>query len=131
MPTKRLKIAAATAIASLLAVAGAASAHHSFSATYLEDREITIEGELAAFMYRNPHSFVHVMAPDEHGDMQRWSVEWAGAAALSGEVARDTLKPGERVVVSGNPGRSAEDFRMRLRRISRPADGWEWAGNFD
>jgi hypothetical protein len=30
-------------------------AHHSFAATYFEDREVTIEGTLAQFMFRNPH----------------------------------------------------------------------------
>ncbi|HEY7447018.1 MAG TPA: DUF6152 family protein, partial [Vicinamibacterales bacterium] len=46
-------------------------AHHSFAATYFEDKKVTIEGELVQFLYRNPHSFVHVMAPDEKGQMQR------------------------------------------------------------
>jgi thiamine monophosphate kinase len=63
--------------------------------------------------------------------MQRWAVEWGGAAALRGQVTRDTLKPGEHVVVTGNPGRNPADHRLRLRRISRPADGWEWSGDFD
>jgi hypothetical protein len=112
-------------------IAGSVRAHHSFSATYLEDREVTIEGDLIAFLFRNPHAFVHVSAPDGDGEMQRWAVEWGGAAALRGQVTRDTLKPGEHVVVTGNPGRNPADHRLRLRRISRPADGWEWSGDFD
>ncbi len=36
-------------------------AHHSFAATYFVDQEITIDGTLTQFMFRNPHSFVKVM----------------------------------------------------------------------
>ena len=48
--------------------------HHSFAATYLEDKTITVEGKLLQFMFRNPHSFVSIEAPDESGVMQRWGV---------------------------------------------------------
>jgi hypothetical protein len=45
--------------------AGAASAHHSFAATYFVDKEVTVEGTLTQFLFRNPHSFVKVEAPDD------------------------------------------------------------------
>lgn len=38
-------------------------AHHSFAATYDETKTQTIEGKIVQFLYRNPHSFVHVDAP--------------------------------------------------------------------
>ena len=78
-----------------LLAGGASEAHHSFAATYFVDREVTVEGTLTQFMYRNPHSFVKVVAPDEKGQMQTWSVEWGGGAQLTQEhVTRDTLKAG-------------------------------------
>ena len=90
-------------------------AHHSFTATYDENTTIKIEGELVQFMFRNPHAFVAVMAPDENGQMQRWGVEWGGAGSLAGQgVTRDTLKAGDRVIITGNPGRNAEDHRVRI-----------------
>jgi len=49
---------------------GAAYAHHSFAATYFVDKEITIEGDITSFLYRNPHSFIKVAAPDDKGQMQ-------------------------------------------------------------
>src|SRR5213080_1863237 len=61
-----------------------AYAHHSFAATYFEDKTVKIEGKLVQFLFRNPHSFVHVEAPDESGVMQRWAVEWGGAGQLGG-----------------------------------------------
>ena len=49
-------------------------AHHSFAATYFEDKTQSVEGDLVQFLFRNPHSFVHVEAPDEKGVMQRWAI---------------------------------------------------------
>ncbi len=105
------------------------SAHHSFAATYVVDKEVKIEGDLVQFMFRNPHSFVHVMAPDETGQIQRYAVEWAAAGQLTG-VTRDTLKYGDHVIITGNPGRTAEDHRLRMRSIYRPKDGFKWSGDF-
>jgi hypothetical protein len=96
-------------------------AHHSFTATYDESKTITIEGMLVQFMFRNPHAFVHVLAPDENGQMQRWGVEWGGAGALTGQgVTRDSLKAGDHVIITGN------DHRVRMRTLLRPSDGFGW-----
>ena len=69
-------------------VASRAYAHHSFAATYLEDQTVTIEGELVQFLFRNPHSFVHVMVKEKDGSMVRYAVEWGGAGEL-GQRTRD------------------------------------------
>jgi hypothetical protein len=113
----------------LLVVAGAAQAlaHHSFAATYLEDKSVTIEGQLVQFLLRNPHSFVHVMVKEPDGSMVRYVVEWGSTAQLGGQgVTRETLKIGDHVVITGNPGRNAEDRRIRLLQFRRPKDGWSW-----
>ena len=112
-----------------------AYAHHSFSATYVPDdpaTRLTIKGEIVQLQFRNPHSFVHVMAPDENGKMQRWSAEWAEGGRLAREgVTRETLKVGDVVVVAGPRARKAGDHRLLLRKIERPLDGWVWSGEFD
>lgn len=108
-----------------------APAHHSFPATYLVDDRIKIEGEVVQFLFRNPHSFIHVMARDTDGKIQRWAIEWGGGGALGQDkVTRETLKPGDKVIVEGNPGRNAADHRIRLQSIKRPSDGWKWEGTF-
>jgi len=102
-------------------------AHHSFASTYDETKKITVEGKLVQFLFRNPHSFVHVMAPDEDGTMQRWAIEWGGAGQLGGQgVTRETLKPGDKVVITGNPGRNPADHRVRMVTLRRPSDGFGW-----
>ncbi len=110
-----------------------AYAHHSFAATYFEDKKVTVEGDLVQFLYRNPHSFVHVEAKDpSSGEMVRWAVEWGAGGQLGRQgVTRETLKPGDHVVVVGNPGRNPEDHRLRMVSITRPADGWKWGGTFE
>lgn len=111
-----------------LAAAGATvRAHHSFAATYDENRTVKIEGRLVQFMFRNPHSFVHLMGPDENGQEQRWAVEWGGAGQLAGQgVTRESLKPGDVVVITGNPGRNPADHRIRMLTLRRPSDGFGW-----
>ena len=113
-----------------IAVIGAgmtARAHHSFAATYHEDKTVKIEGKLVQFLFRNPHSFVHVEAPDENGEMQRWAVEWAGLGQLAGAgITRETLKYGDVVVVTANPGRNPADHRLRMVTLQRPSDGFTW-----
>jgi hypothetical protein len=107
-------------------------AHHSFAATYFEDKKVTVEGELVQFLYRNPHSFVHVEVKDANGEMVRWAVEWGAGGQLGRQgVTRETLKPGDHVIVVGNPGRNPEDHRLRMVNVTRPSDGWKWGGSFD
>ena len=124
-------------VASIIAVAtvaagGAGSAHHSFSATYDESKTQKIEGKLVQFLFRNPHSYVHVEAPDPAGKVQRYSVEWGGAGQLGGQgISRETLKPGDQVIVTGAPGRNPVEYRLRMNTIVRPLDGWRWGGTVD
>ena len=109
------------------ASAPTAQAHHSFPATYLVDQEVTLEGELVAFMFRNPHAFVHLNVKDKQGNVIRYAIEWGGASQLNQQgVTRATFKPGDHVIITGNPGRNPEDHRMRMRRIERPSDGFKW-----
>ena len=111
---------------------GRALAHHSFAATYFEDKTQKVEGNLVQFLYRNPHSFVHVEGPDDKGVTQRWAIEWGAGGQLGRQgVTRETLKPGDHVVIVGNPGRNPEDHRLRMVNITRPSDGWKWGGTFD
>ena len=97
------------------------------NATYLEDKTQKIEGKVVQFLFQNPHSFLTVEGPDEKGVTQRWSIEWGSSGHLSRQgVTRDSLKAGDRVVVIGHPGRTAEDHRLHMVSIQRLADGWKW-----
>ena len=113
----------------ILAMAAPLAAHHSYAATYFENKTATIEGNVVKVTFRNPHSFITVEAPDAHGELARWAVEWASGQALSGHgITHETLKVADHVVVIGNPSRDAADYRMRMLSITRPKDGWRWSG---
>lgn len=104
--------------------------HHSFQASYDMESLIEIKGTLMQLNFRNPHSSVMVIAPDADGNMQRWGVEWGGASVLMRQgLTRDSFKPGDEVVITGQPGREAGDYRMRMQTIIRTSDGFGWGNN--
>ena len=118
---------AALAMVALLAGASSSPAHHSFAATYFEDQNVTIEGDLLQFVFRNPHSYVHVDVKDKSGSASRYVVEWGGTGQLGAQgVTKDSLKVGDHVIISGNPGRNPADKRVRLLSLLRPRDGYGW-----
>lgn len=123
-----VRLGGALAIAALLgALPATIRAHHSYGATYDTSREIRLEGKLVQFVWRNPHSFVHVQAPDEGGASQRWSVEWSGTAQLANNgITRDTLKVGDAVVIVGRPSRVTGEYRVLMVNLKRPSDGFSW-----
>jgi len=128
----RRAILTATLMAGLFVSGSALFAHHSFAATYKEDDKQKIEGTVVQFLFRNPHSFLHVDAPDEKGVMQTWAIEWGAGGQLGRQgVTRDSIKPGDHIIVVGQPGRNPDDHRLRLVSVERPADGWKWGGTFD
>jgi len=120
------RFVAAVLTAGACALAPAASAHHSFPGTYVENRTVTIEGELAQVVFRNPHSFIQVVV-QERGARVRYDVEWVGAGELVRDgITRTTLKQGDRVVISGMPGATAGDHRVRMLSLRRVKDGLDW-----
>ena len=114
-------------VAGACVLGGKAYAHHSFAATYLEGQTVTVEGQMLQFLFRNPHSFVHVMVKEKDGQMVRYAIEWGGTGQLGEQgVTRETLKPGDVIVVTGTPGRNPADHRIRLVTLLRPKDGFGW-----
>ena len=110
----------------VLALTATTFAHHSFTATYQSEKTLKIEGKVAQFIFRNPHSYVHVLAPDESGKVVRWAVEWQGAGQLGNRgMSAQTLKAGDSVVIVGNPGRDPAEHRMRMVSIKRTSDGFD------
>jgi hypothetical protein len=44
---------------------------------------LTIEGEIVQFLFRNPHSFVHVNVKEKDGTVTTYNVEWGGTGQLN------------------------------------------------
>jgi hypothetical protein len=101
-----------------------ASAHHAFSPVYDGKRTITVDGVVTQFRFVNPHAMMLMEVKDKTGKAVTWNVEFAGRLNLeeAGWNAQ-TIKPGERVKVTGNPAWKS-DQRMAFVKLVR-ADGTE------
>lgn len=119
----------------LLAVLGIGmrvAAHHSITATYDIKRMVTIEAEIVQVVLRNPHSFVHVAVRERGKAEMRYSVEWTASKRLGGQgVTGRTFKAGDRVIITGQPGRDPGDHQLRMTMLRRPKDGFVWVSRQD
>jgi hypothetical protein len=102
-----------------------AAAHHSIAAVYDGTRQQRIEGVVAEFQFINPHPFVIVTVAADGGEAS-WRLEMDNRFELQGVgMTGDTLKPGDRVVVTGSLGRT-EPRTLYIRQLDRPADGFRY-----
>jgi hypothetical protein len=116
----------------LVAGAGRVAAHHSFGATYDSSQRIEIDGVVKEFVWRNPHSFLRVDVTDKEGATKTWALEWGSITQLTeAKLTRTTLRPGDRLVISGEPARDQSSPRLLILSMRRPADGWSWQGKVD
>jgi hypothetical protein len=126
----RLRAAASRLLlASVLAAAAIASrtaaSHHSIAAVYDGSRQQRLEGVVAEFQFVNPHPFV-IVAVDANGAPEQWRLEMDNRFELQGiGMTSETLRPGDRVVVTGSLGRT-EPRTLYIRRLDRPADGFRY-----
>jgi uncharacterized protein DUF6152 len=104
--------------------------HHALS-EYDDTRVTTIDGTLSEIRIKNPHSTLTIQARGGATADDQWTLEWLAALVLKHEgVENATLKPGDRLIVTGNPSRDPTAHRLWVRTVTRPADGWTWTGRF-
>jgi hypothetical protein len=107
-------------------------AHHSFSATYDSEKIVEIEGVVKEFVWRNPHSFMRIDVTGEDGAVNTWALEWGSTNDLTqAKITRTTLRPGDRLVVSGEASRDETSLRLLISSVNRPSDGFTWRGRVD
>lgn len=114
--------------AALLMIAAAPLlAHHSIPGHYFMDQNVHLEGEVVEFSYASPHSIVHLQTKDpKSGLPAKWEIEWAPPRRLEQRgVKKDSIKPGDHVIIEGYPSRDNLDHRLFMRSILRPSDGWK------
>ena len=119
------------ALTAVIGISGTpAGAHHSLS-DYDSSRQATLDGIVAQFQFINPHPFVVLDVKDRNGVVQQWRLEMDNRHELTDiGMTKDTLKPGERIVVSGNAGHTQPRI-LYIRKLDRPVDGYgfEQVGN--
>jgi hypothetical protein len=100
-------------------------AHHSISGAYDTRQEMTIEGVVTQFQFINPHPFVTIEVQDGSGSAQ-WKLEMDNRRELvQVGMTSQTLKDGDRIVVTGNPARAGRRS-LYVRRLDRFADGFRY-----
>src|SRR5581483_5911649 len=96
----------------------AAYGHHSFAGTYVEGKSITLDGTVAEFNIRNPHSFISIEVKDKDGNVTRWGGEWGGVTQLSeGGVKVFTLKIGDQIIIDVAPARDSPNHKVRSAKL--------------
>jgi hypothetical protein len=114
----------------IASLAGPVAAHHSFAVYYIEGDTMEIDGEIVEFQYKNPHSWLHVVAQDAFGAQKIYSAEWTSTSQLERiGVTKNTLHAGDRVHLWVSPSRNPQENRVRLKRIERSSDGFKWGQN--
>jgi len=96
--------------AALVAVSGAAMAHHSF-AMFDAEKQVTLEGTVKDFQWTNPHAWIMLTVAGQAGQPeQQWAIEMNGPGGLARQGWRPkTLTPGMPVSVTIHPLRDGSN----------------------
>ena len=90
-------------------------------------RDVTIDGTVSEFHFVNPHPFVMVGVKTSGGATQAWKLEMDNRHELVDVgMTNQTLKRGDRVIVIGSPIRPPQSQVMYIRKLDRPADGFQY-----
>lgn len=101
-----------------------AQAHHSFNALFDVSQTIYVSGEIAAFKFIAPHSYIQLIETVDGNAQVMWEVETTTPGMLSRKgVTPQTLQPGQIISVTGNPTRDGRKL-IRLLTLTMP-DGQE------
>ena len=90
----------------LVAGVTSARAHHSFAPHFDATKPVTIDGTITEYERSNPHSYLHIAAPDENGRTREYVCESHGVTQLSRNgITPQMLKVGRKVRVTGSASR--------------------------
>jgi hypothetical protein len=96
----------ALVVVGLLAVSGAAFAHHG-NASYDTEKSVNVKGTVTSYIWANPHVFVKVDVKDDAGAVAHWIVEAQNPVSMT-QIGwtKDTFKPGDEVEIDAMPARN-------------------------
>ena len=102
-------------------------AHHSFSAHFVEDEVVELEGTVKKFYWANPHAFIFINVVNEAGEEEEWRIEMGNTIAMSRRGwDKNTIETGDKLHVTGNPARVISRRMIHLKTLKRESDGFEY-----
>jgi len=97
-------------VALCLAMVPAVWAHHSQS-EYDSRKKVEVEGTVSKVEWKSPHAWIHVDVISDKGEKVNWHFELPSPNTLMRRGwTRDSLKPGDRIKVTGSPARNYPDI---------------------
>jgi hypothetical protein len=99
-----------------IALAGSAEAHHS-AAMFDTSTEISIEGVVTRYDWKNPHVYMAVRTEGPDGAYEQEIEAGAPSVLLPLGLTKDSLHPGDRVTVRANPNRSGAGHVVLGREV--------------
>ena len=100
MHSKLMRVVASAGV--LMAAVLPVSAHHSFSAEFDQNKQVTLEGKVVMMEWVNPHSWLHIDVTQPDGSVVRWKIEGGSPSVLFRKGwNRDSLPAGTKVKVVG------------------------------
>ena len=101
----------AFAVLVVFPLGGAIEAHHSRAAYGSE--EITLEGVVTEYVWRNPHIFLLFDVKGDSAEVVRWSGELSAVTSMiAAGLSRDSFKPGDAIRVNALPALTGEPFSL-------------------
>ena len=118
--TMKIRFVAVSAL--IVSCCSAAHAHHS-SAAFETDSKVSIEGVVLGFDWVNPHVYIELEQADEAGEGRVWLIEGQSPAFLRRiGWTSESISIGDRVTVTGSPGRDPDERILLLDALERSSD---------
>ena len=125
-----MRIVSLFLVVMFLTLGGVAYAHHSFNSFWYMDRTVEITGIVKSVKLVNPHANMVVEVTEANGQKADWSITSRGSvsALRAAGWKEDTVTPGMKVKIEGNPSRKEGAKGLAAGKITKPDGSEVWFG---